>query len=90
MSQTHSDWLVILSTTPRDTPTPHHDISRYVAHSRLRQDLHCTRVTKIGLIDPDDPTEEDEQFAHGQRQHKLHSRSVGLTDAIYQNALGSN
>ena len=47
-------------------------------------------ITKIGLIDPDDPTEEDGQVTHGQKQHKLYSRSIGLTDTIYQNALGSD
>ena len=48
------------------------------------------RVTKIGLIDPDNLTEEDEQVTRGQKQHKVHSRSVGLADTIYQKALGSD
>ena len=56
----------------------------------IEPNLHNTCVTKIGLIDLDDLTEEDERFTRGQRQHKLHGRSVGLADAIYQNALGSD
>ena len=40
-------------------------------------------VTQIGLIDPDDPTEEDRRVTCGQKQHKLHGQSIGLTDTIY-------
>ena len=58
-----------------------YDISRYVAHSRLRQDPHHTRITKIGLIDPDDPTEEDEQ-SHVDKSNT--SSKAGVLDSLTQ------
>ena len=66
---THSYWLVILSTTPCDTP---HDVSRYVAPSSAAPRPFNTRVTKIGLIDPDDPTKE------GNGSHVDKSTTAGI------------
>ena len=43
--------------TPRDTP---YDVSRYVAPFSAAPRPSNTRVTKIGLIDPDDPTKEED------------------------------
>ena len=56
--------------TPRDTLTTSHATWH---HSRLRRDFFNMRITKIGLIDPDDSTEEDKQFTCGQRQHKFNN-----------------
>ena len=55
-----SDALLLASdpiNTPRGTPTTSHATWH---HSQLRRDLFKTRVTKIGLIDPDDPTKEED------------------------------
>ena len=73
--------------TPRNTPN---DVSRYVAPFSAALRPPTTRVTKIGLIDPDDPAEEDIQFTRGQKQHKLHGQSIGLANAINQNTFGSD
>ena len=62
---THSYWLVILSTTPRDTPVTTSQ------HLTLRGTiLGCAEVLqyacyKIGLIDPDDLTEENTKHTCG-------------------------
>ena len=55
-----SDALLLASdpiNTPRDTP---HDVSCYVAPFSAAPRPFDTRVTKIGLIDLDDPTKEDD------------------------------
>src|SRR5580658_398113 len=55
-----SDALLLASdpiNTPRDTLTTSHATWH---HSRLCRDPFNTRVTKIGLIDPDDPTKEED------------------------------
>ena len=55
-----SDTLLLASdpiNTPRDTLTTSHATWH---PSQLRRDPTNTRVAKIGLIDPDDPTEEEE------------------------------
>ena len=54
-----SDTLLLASdpiNTPRNTPN---DVSCYVAPSSAALRPYYTCVTKIGLIDPDDPTKED-------------------------------
>ena len=55
-----SDTLLLASgpiNTPRDTPN---DVSRYVAPSLAAPRPYYMCVTKIGLIDPDNSTEEDD------------------------------
>ena len=82
----HSYWLVILSTL---LATPSRRLTLRGTILGCAETLH-TRVTKIGLIDPDDPTEEGRWITRGQRQHKLHGRSIGLADAINQITFGSD
>ena len=43
--------------TPRDTP---YDVPCYMAPFSAAPRLFNTRVTKIGLIDPDNPTKEED------------------------------
>ena len=85
-----SDALLLASdsiNTPRNTLTMSHTTWH---HSRLRQDPSNTRVTKIGLIDPDDLTEEDTRHTRGTQYRLLHHRRKGIAEVIEQIAFGSS
>ena len=55
-----SDTLLLASDPINNSSRHPHDVSRYVAPFSAAPRPFNTRVTKIGLIDPDDPTEEDD------------------------------
>ena len=74
----HSYWLVILSTL---LAIPPNDVSRYVAPSSAVPKPYYTRVTKIGLIDPDDSIKEE----NGSHMDKGNTSSMaGVLDSLTQ------
>ena len=87
---THSYWLVILSTLLTTPLYHHHDVSRYVAPFSAVLRPSNTHITKIGLIDPDDLTEEDQRHTCGTWHHLLHHQRKGITEVIGQIAFGSS
>ena len=86
-----SDVLLLASdpiNTPHDTPN---NVSCYVAPFSAAPRPSYMHITKIGLIDLDDLTEEeDKPLTRGQWHQKLHGRSIGLVDATDQIAFGSD
>ena len=83
----HSYWLVILSTL---LATPSRRLTLRGTIFGCAEALLYVCYQK-GLIDPDNPTEEeDKPLTCGQWHHKLHGRSIGLVDATDQIAFGSD
>ena len=85
-----SDALLLAGDPINNSSRHPHDVSRYVAPFSAAPRPFHTRIIKIGLIDPDDPTEEEEGSHVDKRQHKLHGWSIGLADAINQKAFASD
>ena len=55
-----SDALLLASDPINNSSRHPHDVSRYVTPFSAAPRPFNTRVTKIGLIDPDDPTKEED------------------------------
>ena len=76
-----SDAILLASdpiNTPRDTPPTSHATWH---HSQLRRDPSNMHITKIGLIDPDDPIEE-ENGSHVDKGNT--SSTIGVLDSPMQ------
>ena len=65
----HSYWLVILSTILMTPLYHHHDVSCYVAPFLAVPRPFNVCITKMGLIDLDDLTEEDTRHTCGMWHH---------------------
>ena len=80
-----------LASDPINNSSQHpHDVSRYVAPFSAAPGPFNTRVTKIGLIDPDDLTKEDTRHTCGTHYHLLHHRRKGIAEVTRQIAFGSS
>ena len=85
-----SDALLLASDPINNSSQHPDDVSCYVAPFSGAPGPFNTRVTKIGLIDPDDLTEEDTRHTCGMHYRLLHHRRKGIAEVTKQIAFGSS